>query len=256
MLTIRFDYVNLPLSTILMYAQSLANIHLNVRSVNNYLSGAKSFVRNIRGDVTPFESYTLTNLIKGVARLSAHVPSSPPPLTVADVRWCADDLLAYGPEGVIARAALLFGVATFLRQSNFVLGPTATASHLLARRDLAFTPDGGLSVTLRSSKTIWDDRDTVVIPVAAAPGSPYCPVAACRRAIPMAPAQLTAQVFLWPGTLRPVTAAQLIVMIHAALRHRGHPAWGQVTLHSLRHMGATLALGNRATLPEIMNHGT
>ena len=238
-----------------MYAQYLANIHSNVTSVKNYLSGAKSFVRNANGDLSPFESHVLSNLIKGVARLSTHIPSRPPTLTVTDLRRCSDDLGSIGPGGEVARAALLFGVATFLRQSNFVAGPASTAGHLLTRGDLHLTPTG-LNVTVSSSKTIRDARDAVVIPVAAAPGSPYCPVAACNRAFYLAPAPATAPAFLWPGTLRPLTASQLISMIRTALRHRGHPAWSRVTLHSLRHTGANLALGHGATLPEIMDHGT
>ena len=125
-----------------MYVQHLANIHKNVRSVKNYVSGAKSFVRNANGNITPFDSYVLVNLIKGVARLSFHVPSRPPTLSPLDVRTCADDLAALGPGGGVARAALLFGVATFLRQSNFVAGPASTAGHLLTRGDLQFHPSG------------------------------------------------------------------------------------------------------------------
>ena len=238
-----------------MYVQHLANIHKNVRSVKNYVSGAKSFVRNANGNITPFDSYVLVNLIKGVARLSFHVPSRPPTLSPLDVCTCADDLAALGPGGVVARAALLFGVATFLRQSNFVAGPASTAGHLLTRGDLQFHP-GGLHVTVRSTKTIWDARDAVVIPVAAAPRSPYCPVMACRHALRLAPAPMTAPVFLWPGTLTPVHASQLLNMLRTVLRRRAHPAWAKITIHSLRHDGATMALGCGATLPEIMDHGT
>ena len=238
-----------------MYAQYLANTHSNVTSVKNYISGAKSLVRNANGDLTPFDSHVLTNLIKGVARLSTHIPYRPQPLTVTDLQRCSDDLGALGPGGVVARAALLFGVATFLRQSNFVAGSALTAGHLLTRGDLHLTPTG-LNVTITSTKTIRDPRDAVVIPVAAAPGSPYCPVMACREAFRLAPAPPTSPIFLWPGTLSPLTAYQLIQMIRTALRRRGHPGWSRVTLHTLRHSGATLALGHGATLPEIKDHGT
>ena len=250
-----FNYLNPSIPSVLMFAQYLANTHKNVRSVKNYLSGAKSFVRNAYGDVSPFDSCILVNLIKGVARLSAHVPSRPLSLTPTELRHCADDLASLGPGGVVARAALLFGVATFLRQSNFVAGPMGTAAHLLLRGDLRFHQTG-LHVTVKSTKTIRDPRDAVVIPVAAAPGSPYCPVAAVTHAIRLAPAPQTAPVFLWPGTLRPLTGHQLITMLCTALRRRGHPAWAQATLHSLRHSGATIALGQGATIPEIMDHGT
>ena len=155
----------------------------------------------------------------------------------------------------MARVALLFGVATFLRQSNFVAGTPMTAGHLLTRADLLYHP-GGLRVTVRSSKTIRDTRDRVVIPEAAAPMSSYFPVAASRLALCLAPAPLTAPVFLWPGTLTPLTAHQLTTMLRTVLRRRGHPAWFRVTLHSLRHSGATLALVEGATIPKIMDHGT
>ena len=238
-----------------MYAQYLANTHNNVRPVKNYISGAKSFVRNINGNTVPFDSYLLVNLIKGVARLSAHVPSRPPTLTASEVRRAADGLAAYGPGGTVARAALLFGVATFLRQSNFFAGGATTAAHLLTRGDLNFRP-GGLDVTVRSTKTIWDARDAVVIPVAAARGSPYCPVAACKSALSLVPVPMCAPIFLWPGSLRPVTATQLTNMLRLTVRRQGYPGWPLVTLHSLRHTGATLALGRGATLPEVMAHGT
>ena len=65
--------------TILMYTQTLANTHKNVRSVKNYLSGANTFVRNAGGEIASFDSPLLANLIKGIARLSTHVPSSARP---------------------------------------------------------------------------------------------------------------------------------------------------------------------------------
>ena len=106
-----------------------------------------------------------------------------------------------------------------------------TAGRLLTRVDLLYHP-GGLRVTVRSSKTIRDTRDEVVIPEAAAPGSPYCPVAASRLALCLAPAPLTAPVFLLPGTLTPLMAHQLTTMLRTVLRRRGHHAWSRVTLQS------------------------
>ena len=79
-------------NAILMFTQFLANSHKNVVTVKNYLSGAKTFVRNAGGDLSAFDSYHVTNLLKGVARLSSHVSSSPPSLSVTEVRRCADTL--------------------------------------------------------------------------------------------------------------------------------------------------------------------
>ena len=86
-----FEYKFPTLSAILMYVQYLANLHKNIRSVKNYASGAKSYVRHVAGDCSPFDSYVLINLIKGIARLSSHIPSRPLTLTAVDLRRCADD---------------------------------------------------------------------------------------------------------------------------------------------------------------------
>ena len=48
----------------------------------------------------------------------------------------------------------------------------------------------------------------------------------------LAPAPASPPFFLWPGTLNPVTASQLTIMLRTALRRHGHPAWLRVTLHS------------------------
>ena len=168
---------------------------------------------------------------------------------------CADALLRLGPLGMVARGALLFEVAMFLRQSNFVMGAGATAHHLLRRHALTFTGHG-LDVAVRSTKTIWDARDVVVIPVAAAPGSPFCLVAACRAALAAAPAPLHAPVFLDPTTGRPLKGPVLVALLRGALCAMNFPARREVTLHSLRHTGARLAQLGGATLPEIMDHGT
>ena len=160
-----------------------------------------------------------------------------------------------GPLGVVARGAFLFGLATFLRQSNYVMGGMATRIHLIRRADLTFTATS-LLVTVTSTKTIRDPRDAVVIPAAAAPGSRYCPVAACRAAIAAVPAPGTSTVFLCPLDKTPLTASQLLRLVRAALRAHASPLWATVTLHSLRHTGARLAAGAGAPLPEIMEHGT
>ena len=255
MLTNHFPPLNPPVHAVLMFTQYLANSHLNVRSVKNYLSGAKLYVRNAAGDSSPFDSPLLVNLIKGIARLSLHIPTSAPTLSIGEVRRCADGLLRMGPDGVVARAAFLFGLATFLRQSNYVTGGATTRAHLLRRRDLTFMGTT-LYVHVRSTKTIGDPRDAVVIPVAAAPGSPYCPVSACAAALHAAPGGPDSPVFLSTRSRRPLTSLALITMIRAALRQMGHPSWHTVTLHSLRHTGATLAASDGATIPEIMTHGT
>ena len=113
-------------------------------------------------------SCVLANLIKGLTCLSAHIPSRPLSLTPADLRRCANDLAAMGPIRVVARVAVLFVVPEAIQLCGWSGG---YFDHLLTRRNLDFH-QGGLNVTVRSTKTIWDPRDAMVIPVAVVPGSP------------------------------------------------------------------------------------
>ena len=114
----------------------------------------------------------------------------------------------------------------------------------------------GMDVLVRSTTTIWDARDAGVIPVAAAPGSPYCPIRATYRAMNMTPGTPECPLFLDPTTGCPLTGVALTSLLRTVLRHQAHPLWARVTLHSLRHAGATMASMAGASIPEIMEQGT
>ena len=87
MLAYGVDYKNPPDTvTLLIYIQVLANSYKNITTIKNYISGAKTCVHNMGGNVTVFSSHEVSNMIKGVARVSDHVPTQAPPLAVGDVK--------------------------------------------------------------------------------------------------------------------------------------------------------------------------
>ena len=253
MLTAGYDPLFPSLTPLLHYVQLLANSFAAVTSVKNYLSGAKTYVRNAGGDPTPFTSRIIPDLLRGVTRLSTHVPSPAITLQPETIKAMCDVMWAFGPDARVARAAVLFAFATFLRQSNFLYTPSA-AGHMLTRRDVLPAPYG-LAVHVASTKTNLRDHP-VVIPVHRIPNCKYCPVAAYLAARAATQAPLTAPLFL-TSTGSPLTPHGLAALMRTALNLLGRDTGGgKVTPHSLRRSGATAAARWGAGRTDVMTHGT
>ena len=153
MLTYDYDHLNPSLPACLLYTQVLANSLKNVRSVKNYLSGAKTFITSAGGSWSNFQSPLISTLLKGIANLSDHVELQAPPLSRVLLFRLCDGLRAWGPDGVVAAAACLFGMATFLWQSNFLPTGSRPAPHLIGRGDVLLDA-AGLRVHVRTTKTL------------------------------------------------------------------------------------------------------
>ena len=256
MLTHNLDPLAPTLTSCLLYIQCLANSYKTPRTVRNYLSGARTYVIRYGGDPASFSSPLIGTVLRGVTRLAAHEERPAPPLSRATLLALCDDLAAAGPDGAVARAAVLFGVATLLRQSNFLPSAgSAGGPHLARRGDVDIRSDA-LLVRVWSSKTLKTPADAVTLRVLAAPGSPYCPVAAMRGAWRLVPAPAEAPLFLFPSTGRPLTAPALVSVMRAALGRLRCPVAHLVTVHSLRRTGAHLASAQGATDADVMSLGT
>ena len=214
----------------------MANSFKSVASIKNYLSGAKTFLSQAGGDATPFQSPYLQNMLRGVARISLHVPQQAPPIPLPMFKAMCDLLQAIGGEASIARTALLIGYATLLRQSNLLpsLSP-ASPMHTIIREDVL---DEGtvLWVTINSSKTITSRQARVSIPVPFT-GSRYCPVTAWRHYTNALPLPPSAPAFMLEQS-KPLTAYRLNSYMRATLAALNFPLAQKTTVHSLRRSGA------------------
>ena len=246
-----YDYMSPSLNSALLYIQCLVNSFKTVTAVRNYVSGARTFLSMIGGDPAPFSAQLVTTILRGAARLSTHVPRPAPPLHRSQLlRMCAA-LRRLGGDGRVAMAAVLFGVATFLRQSNYL--PTSRGRegpHLVRRGDVR-SSGGSLFVSVHSTKTRTPGMGPVTLLICPCPGSMYCPLTACNWAWRAVPAG-----FLLPSSGQPLTSPGLVALLRATLAAVGDPMAYEVTMHSLRRTGALLASGGGAPDGEIMAHGT
>ena len=238
---------------ILLYIQFLANSFKTVLTVKNYLSGAKSFVTQQGAPTHQFSSPLISNLFKGLARMSMHVPTQAPPLRVNDIKRICDILAVMDDGARVARTAILMAFATFLRQSNLLPTAGSTAGHCIRRGDVHLE-DGQLWITINSSKTISDPRDRVCIPVFP-PNSRHCPASAWLQYIQYLPLPSYFPAFMLTASI-PLTPNRLTSYLRGALVALGHPHAATVTIHPLRRSGARESAAGGADESEVMTHGT
>ena len=148
-----------------------------------------------------------------------------------------------------------FGVATFLRQSNFIPTTPGDGRHLLTRGDVQVDA-AGLRVHVRTTKTLSPRSGGVVLPVARVPGSRYCPVESCTHALGLVTGAPGGLLFLLPSTGGPLTVTAMTMACRRVLRAARWPMANAFTLHSLRRTGARLAPEGGSDLPDFMLHGT
>ena len=253
-----YDYMFPSLKSLLLYIQFLANSYISITLVKNYLSGAKTFLMRCGGDHAVLSAPLVVTVLKGIARLSTHVPTPAAPLSRKDLLRVCGILRGMGPDSRVAMAAILFGVTTFLRQCNFLPGgQTRWSPHLIRRADVALQR-GNIVVTVHvhSTKTRQVSKGPLTLLIAPALGGAVCPVAACLWAWRVVPAPNHAPLFLLPSTGALLTGPALLSILRGVLEALRYLDPRGVTIHSLRRSGALLAA--RRGIPDavVMAHGS
>lgn len=132
-----------------MYLQFLVNSHSAPTTVKNYLSGARSWMAEHGGDISPFSSFGYLQLYSGISKRSSHVPKRAEPLTWTHIKMILDflDSSPSIPRG--AKPCIIIGYFTFLRASN-LLSPTINSwggPHTILAQDITASEEG-LSVSV------------------------------------------------------------------------------------------------------------
>lgn len=237
-----------------MYAQYLTNTYPSPQTVRNYMSGARTWVCEHGGSILNFDSHDVSQLLKGFVKRSEHVPARAFPLSSNHIlRICKVVLENWSfPKSIVP--CIVIGFKCFLRASN-LLSPSSNdwgGPHTLLARDVVVC-DTGLRVSVRSTKTKWDNSATV-IHLPEEPGSCICPVAAWTRYY-----QLVRPWFLGPAFLlddhTPLTSRHVVGAMRFALADDKDLDSARISMHSLRRGAAQHAAENGVPLDEIKSMG-
>lgn len=220
----------------------------------NYISGARTWVQAMGMATTSFDTYLVGVLKRGIHRNSNHVPAQAPPLSPSDIRKVVRFFATAGDNGPVLTAAILLGYFTLLRQSNLLSSPSlASPGHTLRARDVSVT-DTGLTIHVRSSKTLLKSAPPRNIAVPEIPGSHYCPLKAWMKYVSRTQPSLDGPAFITSDAL-PLRPRALLDTLRLALAAQGHPAPGAITLHSLRRGGAQACASSGSSLEDIKDLG-
>lgn len=237
---------------IMLYTQLLVNSNKTLRTIRNYLSGAKLFVAERGGAVGAFSHHMVANFLKGFKRKTLHVPHQAVALQANTIRRLCSTLCSLSGEGEVLAASVLFAFTTMLRQCHMFYTPHGYM-HIIRRGDLEHKHNSIL-VTVRSSKTTGCAHASV-IPIHGAASGGMCPVQALRRALALAPGGPADPVFLQPGSGRPFTAARANLLLHTALAAAGFRGANLASFHSLRRSSAQACVKAGLPLEEVKAHG-
>lgn len=242
------------ISQLCMYAQYLSNSHASPRTVKNYMSGARTWVCEHSGSVICFDSHDVSQIVKGFAKRSQHVPARAFPLSISHILIISDYVSANLSFPKSLMPCIVIGYKCFLRASNLV-SPSTTewgGPHTLLARDMVVC-DSGLLVSVRSTKTKSDNVvSTLHLPKETDPR--LCPVVLWTNYY-----QLIRPWYLGPAFLldnhSPITARHVVGAMRSALALEPDLDPAKVSMHSLRRGAAHDAAERGASLDAIKDMG-
>ena len=259
---VQYDLQHLEPSpqTLALYIEHLAQRFKSPRSVKNYLSAVTLLHKHLGIPCLAAQSFQVTLMCRAIFSTMRHQPQPKSPVSIPVLLQLCQVCTTWGLWGVILKCAILFAFFGFFRQSN--LAPKHSSqfhpSRNTTRGDVHLS-QSGLSVSLKWTKTLQSSVVPVRIPLPAIPGSPLCPLQAYQLMVSRVPTPSpTAPLLLMPSKTGKLSIVSLRQLSHAfnQLVSQLRPLPTNLSLHSLRRGGATLAYQAGVPLEVIKAHGT
>ena len=159
------------------------------------------------------------------------------------------------------KAAYLLSFFSFLRISNLVPHSIHKYDplHQLARADVIFAPPPppGAHLIIKWSKTLQSDNQIRVLKIPHLGASPLCPVKALKSLLKLASGSNNSPLFQihYQGSWVPLTDTRLRKNLSQILK-KLHLSHSNITFHSLRRSGASLAFNSHVPIQDIQSHCT
>ena len=160
--------------------------------------------------------------------------------------------------GYVFKSAILLAYFAFLRISNLVPHTIASYDTLkyLARAHIFFAQPGAHKL-VKWSKTMQMNNSVRVIKIPALGDSPLCPVFALKKLLASTPNQPNNPLFQIKCYQNWVALADTrLRKTFSSILKKLHLSQSNITFHSLRRSGATLAFNSSVPIQDIQSHGT
>ena len=167
-------------------------------------------------------------------------------------------LAASTHNGFVFQALYIVAFCSFLRLSNLVPHSVSSFNHLeqLARADILFAHPG-VHLIVKWSKTMQNRNKVAILKLPKIENSILCPVAAIKKLLQATPGSKNSPLFQIKINEKwsPLTDSMARKHLKKIL-HRLHLENANITFHTFRRSGASLAFNANVSIQDIKSHGT
>ena len=242
---IYFGFMILPasISNLCLFAQFLSRSFKSADSIASYISGIKQLHLRLQLDITVFEHFDLTLVLRGLSRIKQYKPRQASPVTLhilSAIYYTSIDLAI--PSHKVFWSLFLIAFFTMGRKSQFVVDTALEITEKIVRRKHILITGEKMFITFISSKTNQFGQRHHTIPLLSIPGSIFCPVTNYRSMIETLPCGPDEPAFMMPqqDSLVPLSYSNFQKFFKNCITSIGLPA-SKFSSHSFRRGGCSLA---------------
>ena len=253
----QIDMYNYSVNHAISFIEFLAYNGLATPTIATYVSAIKAKCLQFNLTTVPWSHPRIPLMLKSCSRTIEHVTQPKQVLSPHTLTLLIAKLNSH-PMGSMYKGLFLLAFHGFFRISNLLPKTQSSfqASRHLSRGDVSITSPG-ITVFLKWSKTLQANKDTRLIPLAAIPGSPLCPLQAILQINQLYPVSYHCPMFshMVQGKLVVISQSQARRVLSELLASMGlNPkCYG---FHTFRRSGASLAFSLNVPVQYIKAHGT
>ncbi len=243
---IYFGFMAIPasISNLCLFAQFLSRSFKSADSIASYISGVKQLHLRLHLDITVFNHFDLSLVLRGLSRIKQYKPRQASPVTLhilSAIYYTSLDLTI--PAHQVFWSLFLIAFFTMGRKSQFVVDSlkSVPSEKIVRRKHITISGDI-LYITFVASKTNQFGQKHHTIPLLSIKDSIFCPVSHYRSMIQTLPSNPNDPAFMFPlnDSLVPLHYSKFQTFFKSCISSVGLPA-SQFSSHSFRRGGCSLA---------------
>ena len=237
------------------YIEYLAQRLTSYKSLANYISGVRTFLKYNRADTSNTDTYHV-NLLLMACKVSLARPSrKKEPISIHDFRKLCQQCNKMGAKGKLLKVAITFCFFGMVRQSN--VAPRVSKDYNYSKhtsRGCVSRQDPGLVISLPWTKTRQAGGKPLQVPLPQLSDKVICPVQAYNDLCNMQSTTSANQPLLCAKNGKSLSYRLLNKWFKQALTMANLPT-ATISLHSLRRSSATIMAHSGVNLAQVKCHG-